>query len=59
MRKLLAIVLLLIAAPAFASEADTAALHKAEQYLNGITSLQARFTQVDHDGKTHEGDLYI
>ena len=60
MRKLLTVLLLLVAAPAFAaSEADTAALHKAEQYLNGITSLQSRFTQVDYDGKTHEGDLYI
>jgi outer membrane lipoprotein-sorting protein len=60
MRKLLIAFLLLIAAPALAaSEADTAALRKAESYLNGITSLQARFVQVDYDGKTHEGDLYI
>src|ERR1051325_3752305 len=59
MRKLLTVLLLLVAAPAFAAEADTAALTKAQQYLNGITSLQSRFTQVDPDGKTHEGDLYI
>jgi outer membrane lipoprotein-sorting protein len=59
MRKLLTVLLLLIVAPALASEADTAALHKAEQYLNSVTTLQARFTQVDFDGKSHEGDLYI
>jgi outer membrane lipoprotein-sorting protein len=60
MRKLLAVLLLLVSTPAFAvTAAETAALHKAEDYLNGITTLQARFVQVDPDGKSHEGDLYI
>ncbi len=49
---------LLCASPAFALS-DAEALAKAEQYLNGISTLQARFTQVNPDGSSNEGDLYI
>ena len=48
------------ALPAFAlTDAETALVKKAEAYLNGITTLKARFTQVNADGSSHEGDLYI
>jgi outer membrane lipoprotein-sorting protein len=41
------------------SESDAALLKRAEAYLNGITTLKARFVQVDADGTSHEGDLYL
>ena len=61
MRRLILIAFLtLFAAPAFAlTEAETALVKKAEAYLNAITTLKARFTQVNADGASHEGDLYI
>ena len=61
MRKILTfLAAVLFAAPAFAlTEAETAALKRAEGYLNGISTLQARFVQVNPDGSSHEGDLYI
>lgn len=59
MRKFLTfLAALLFASPAFALT-DAEALAKAEQYLNGISTLQARFTQVNPDGSSNEGDLYI
>ncbi len=59
MRRILTLLAaLLFASPAFAlTEAE--ALAKAEGYLNGINTLQARFTQVNPDGSSNEGDLYI
>ena len=62
MRKFLTFLaaLLFAAAPAFAlTDTETAALKRAEGYLNGISTLQARFVQVNPDGSSHEGDLYI
>ena len=38
---------------------DTAALRQAEGYLNAIKTLKARFVQVNPDGKSIEGDLYV
>ena len=60
MRKFLTILaaLLSMSAPSFALT-DAEALKKAEGYLNGISTLQARFVQVNPDGTSHEGDLYI
>lgn len=47
-------------APAFAlTEAESAALKKAETYLNGIKTLKARFIQVNPDGGSVEGDAYV
>lgn len=47
-------------APAFAADtADAATLKKAEDYLNGITTLKSRFVQVNPDGGNYDGDLYI
>jgi len=49
-----------LAAPAAAlTEAETAAVKKAESYLNELGSLQARFMQVNPDGGVAEGDLYV
>tara|TARA_R110000868_G_scaffold49607_4_gene159727 strand:+ start:1966 stop:2592 length:627 start_codon:yes stop_codon:yes gene_type:complete len=49
-----------ITAPAFAlTGAESAAVEKAENYLNAIKTMQARFLQVNPDGSTLEGDLYI
>lgn len=46
--------------PAMAlTEEEAAAASKAEAYLNAITTMQARFLQVNPDGSTFEGDLYI
>ena len=61
MRRLLPLLLLcLFAVPAgAANEPDVALLQKAEAYLNGITTMQSRFIQVNADGSSHEGDLYI
>ena len=48
------------AAPAYAlNDAESAAVEKAESYLNGIKTLQARFLQVNPDGGTLEGDVFI
>ena len=41
------------------TEEEAAAAGKAEAYLNAITTMQARFLQVNPDGSTFEGDLYI
>ncbi len=47
-------------APAFAlSEAESAAVKKVEAYLNDVKTLKARFLQVNPDGTSHEGDLYV
>lgn len=61
MRRLALVAFLcLFAAPAFAlTEAEAALVKRAETYLNGITTLKARFVQVNADGASHEGDLYI
>lgn len=49
-----------LAAPAAAlTEAETAAVKKAESYLNAMGSLQARFLQVNPDGSVAEGDLFV
>ena len=34
-------------------------LKKAERYLNGIETMKARFVQVNSDGSSHEGDIYV
>jgi outer membrane lipoprotein-sorting protein len=65
MATLLRIFILMIAgaglcAPARAADAaDAEALKRVETYLNGITTLKSRFIQVNPDGGSYEGDLYI
>jgi len=47
------------AARASLSPADQGEVRRVEDYLNGITTLRARFLQVDSQGGTAEGTLYI
>jgi len=50
----------LFSAPVFAlTDAENAALKQAESYLNAISTMQARFLQVNPDGSSHEGDLFV
>jgi outer membrane lipoprotein-sorting protein len=51
---------LALSKPVFAlTEAEAAAVKKAEAALNAVTTMKARFVQVNADGSTAEGDLYI
>lgn len=46
--------------PAVAADETRAAdLKRAETYLNAITTLRARFVQVNPNGSSYDGDLYI
>ncbi len=47
------------AVPAQDVEADAETLARLVDYLNGITSLKARFVQVSDNGAFAEGDLYL
>ena len=51
-----------LARPALAqgtAAASQAVVARAEAYLNGITTLRARFLQIAHNGGTAEGNAYI
>src|SRR5689334_17888202 len=41
------------------SEADRADLKRISTYLNTLKSVQGRFTQVNADGKTQQGEFYL
>lgn len=41
------------------STADESAVRRVEDYLNGLKTLRARFLQIDNQGGTAEGTLYI
>ena len=41
------------------SERDKADIERAETYLNGITTLKARFLQISPNGTSVEGDAYL
>jgi outer membrane lipoprotein-sorting protein len=59
-RSLLVGILVAIASPAFAlTEAESAAVKKAEAALNAVTTMKSRFLQVNADGSSHEGDFYL
>lgn len=47
------------AQPLNLSSADKAVLDKIQAYLNGITTVQARFLQSSSNGSYAEGDIYI
>jgi outer membrane lipoprotein-sorting protein len=56
--------LLLTALPAAAAQqpltaSEQAVLLRIESYLNGITTMQARFTQTSDAGSVAEGDFYL
>ena len=60
MRRLFSLLMIcLLATPVSAAEDQSALLKKAETYLNGITTMQARFVQVNADGGSHEGELFL
>lgn len=46
-------------APVRLSPADQTAIARIEDYLNGIRTMQARFTQVSDTGGFAEGDFYL
>ena len=41
------------------AESDGELLQRVEAYLNGITTLEARFTQDNYDGSTSAGDFQL
>jgi len=41
------------------SQQDRAVVSQVEDYLDGITTLQARFNQVNPDGSVSRGDFYL
>jgi outer membrane lipoprotein-sorting protein len=41
------------------TDADTTTLHQVEAYLNGLTSLKARFLQIGPDGRTSTGTAWL
>jgi outer membrane lipoprotein-sorting protein len=41
------------------ASADRADIDRAEDYLNGVTTLKAHFMQVSPDGSTAEGTVYL
>lgn len=49
----------LAAQPITLTEADRQVLSKVDDYLNGITTVQARFVQSASNGAYSEGDLYV
>ncbi len=55
----LALLMLLPAASAFADAGDQALLQSVESYLNGITTLRARFVQTANDGSQASGDFLL
>lgn len=59
-RLLALLVAVALAAPSYALDAaDGEALKRAEAYLNSVGTLKSRFVQVNPDGGSYEGDLYI
>lgn len=56
----IAAIFLLVAGPAFAlTPEEAAAVKHAEDYMNALGNLQSRFLQVNPDGTTHEGELFV
>ena len=57
------VVVLVLATAGLASlaraESDGELLQRVETYLNGITTLEARFTQDNYDGSTSAGDFQL
>jgi outer membrane lipoprotein-sorting protein len=45
--------------PAAAQSADPGLLARVAAYLNGISTMQARFTQINQNGSAAQGDFYL
>ena len=56
---LLSIASILPGAAAALDEGDRAAIARAEAYLNGLTTLEARFVQLDSSGEATTGRLQV
>ncbi len=56
---LVAVLLFFAGSASALTDAETAALKRAEDYLNNLGNMQARFLQVNPDGTTHEGELFV
>ncbi len=41
------------------TDAEQAAVKRAEEYMNNLGNLQSRFIQVNPDGSSHEGELFV
>jgi len=57
--KILIKVLIIISCSSHPSLAEKISLNKISDYINGLTSLQADFEQVNSDGSIDTGKLYI
>ena len=57
--KILIKVLIIISCTSHPSLAEKISLNKISDYINGLTSLQADFEQVNSDGSIDTGKLYI
>ena len=57
--KILIKILIIISCSSHPSLADRISLNKISDYINGLTSLQADFEQVNSDGSIDTGKLYI
>ena len=57
--KILIKVLIIISCSSHPSLAEKISLNKISDYINGLTSLQADFEQVNSDGSLDTGKLYI
>jgi len=58
----LAAILILASAPFIGSaraETDAELLQRVEDYLNSITTIDARFTQINYDGSTSAGEFQL
>lgn len=47
------------ASSAVSASTDQAEIDRAEEYLNGVTTLKAHFMQVSPDGSTTDGTVYL
>ena len=57
--KILIKILIIISCSSHPSLAEKISLNKISDYINGLTSLQADFEQVNSDGSIDRGKLYI
>jgi len=57
--KILIKILIIISCSSHPSLADRISLNKISDYINGLTTLQADFEQINSDGSIDRGKLYI
>ena len=57
--KILIKILIIISCSSHPSLAERISLNKISDYINGLTTLQADFEQINSDGSIDRGKLYI